>query len=327
LPQNVASLRFDAPEKLVGPLLRTVRQRADVVVVLCHFGGEQAEDGTIRGPIADLARAAHGADAVIGGHTHTWVAGIVDGIPVMVAGSNGRCLGRIVLEVDGKRAPASSPVLLRAYSDSLQVPAWDPIAVYVSAVHQGVAPQVSRVLGQAARRLGRNELANLVTDAMRAAAHADVAITNPGGLRRDLEPGPITVGDVFELLPFENALVTMRMSGTELRAVIASRPEKALLSGLRGSWNPQAPADSQLVLVRAGGKPIEPDSIYAVVTNSFLDQGGDGFKGFEAGRERVVSNRMLRDVVDEAITAETQAGRAIDPDSSPRLRLPPRAGR
>lgn len=326
LPQNVATLRFDPPAEIVGPLLRKVRARADVVVVLCHFGGEQAEDGTIGGPIADIARAARGADAVIGGHTHTWIAGLVEGIPVLVAGSNGRCLGRVVLELDGGRRVASPPVLLRAYSDSLQVADWDPIARYVRAVHADVAPLVSRVLGEAARRLGRNELANLVTDAMRAAAGADVAITNPGGLRRDLEAGPITVGDVFELLPFENAMVTMRLSGRQLRAVIASRPEKALLSGLRGSWNPQAPADSQLVLECADGRPLQPDSSYAVVTNSFLDQGGDGFQGFDAGSERVVTQRMLRDVVEAAIAAETRADRKIDPDSAPRLRLPPRTG-
>jgi 5'-nucleotidase len=68
------------------------------------------------------------------------------------------------------------------------------VAALVDSMQQAVQPYVSRVVGEAARKLRGPALANLVTDAMRSTARADVAIANPGGLRRDLEAGPITMG-------------------------------------------------------------------------------------------------------------------------------------
>lgn len=325
LPQNVASLRFDAPEPLASGLARELRRRgADLVVVVCHIGGFQSEDGSIHGPIADLARASKGVDAVVGGHTHSFVAGFVDGVPVVVAGSNARALGRIVLGWDGRHSRALGVDFVRAWSDSLVVASWDPIAALVDSMQREVRPFTERQIGQAARPLGRTDLANLVTDAMREAVAADVAITNPGGLRRELGAGPITAGMLFELLPFENALVTFRLTGNQLRQVVASRPEKVLLSGLRGSFTPGPPLE--VVLQHLDGTPLRGDSTYVVVTNSFLATGGDGFAGFDAGDAGVFSSLLIRDAVSAFLESRTGSGRAIDPDSMPRFAAPPRGG-
>jgi 2',3'-cyclic-nucleotide 2'-phosphodiesterase/3'-nucleotidase len=344
--------------------VRELRGRgADIVVVVAHIGGVQNEDGSIRGAVLELAR--DGVDAVVGGHTHTFVAGTLPrvsgekssdaagkdsggagkssdaagktddaakksagaqsgGVPVVIAGSSGRALGRIVLQWDGRRVLSATSDLVRAYSDSMQVPNWDPIAALVDSMREVTRPLTERVLGQAARPLRRAALANLVTDAMRSAVHANVAIGNPGGLRRDLNAGPITVGDVFELMPFDNALVTVRLTGAGLRAVVASRPEKSLLSGLRGRWDPQAPAEARLTLVHQDGSPLRDDSTYVVVTNSFIAQGGDDFRGFDAGQELTMTPILVRDAITQAIESATRAGRSIDVDEEPRLVLPER---
>lgn len=330
LPPNVASLRFEPPERALPALVREVRRAgADIVVVLGHMGGEQDATGEIRGPVSEVARVARavGADAVIGGHTHTFVAGSVDGLPVLVAGSNGRVLGRVVLEWDGRRTRPLDVRLLPAYSDSLAVPPWDPIAAHVDSVERAVRPFRQRVLGRAARPLRRTDLANLVTDALRSATGSDVAIMNPGGLRRDLDTGPITAGDLFELLPFENAVVTVHLRGEELRAVIASRPEKTLLAGLHGRWDPGAPAGERLLLLHADGSPLGADSTYLVATNSFVALGGDDFVGFEGGRGFTVHPTLVRDAVGQWIESETRAGRAVDPDSRARFEVPEPAPR
>jgi len=324
MPLNVESLRFDPPEPLVGKLVAEVRERgADLVVLVAHIGGQQNRDGKIEGPVAALARAAPGVAAVVGGHSHSFVNGMVDGVPVVIAGSSARLLGRIVLQWDGRTVRGAQTALLRAYSDSLPPTAGDPIAALVDAARVRTRPLAERPLGQAARLLRRPALANLVTDAMRSAVHADVAITNPGGLRRDLQPGPITVGDVFELMPFDNALVTMRLRGSELRQVIASRPEKVLLSGMKGRWDPSlADSTARLVLQHADGSPLRPDSTYVLVTNSFIAQGGDGFTGFEAGRETTVTPILVRDAITQAVEGATRAGRPIDPEPDPRFVVP-----
>ncbi len=322
LPTNVAALRFEAPEPLVAGLVREVRQHgADLVVILCHMGGEQAADGAITGDVERLARAAKGVDAILGGHTHTFVAGRAHGVPIVIAGSSARALGRIVFDWDGRHARCTSVDLLRAFSDSMTVAPWDPISALVDSMRAIAAPYTRRVLGQATGPLNRAALANLVTDAMREATHAEVAITNPGGLRRNLEAGPVTAGDIFELLPFENSLVVVELTGAQLRAVIASRPEKSRVSGVQGRWDPSQAPEARLELQEAGGAPLRLDHTYRVVTTNFLASGGDGFKGFDAGTQ-TDQPLLLRDVVGQAIERRTAAGQRLDPDPTARLQLP-----
>src|SRR5262249_507933 len=113
-------------------------------------------------------------------------------------------------------------------------------------------------------------------------------------------------------------LVDVRLTGRQLRAVIASRPDKACVSGIRGKWDAAAAPEARLQLELADGKPIVDDAVYRVVTTNFLVTGGDGFRGFGAGAQEE-SPTLLRDVVVHAIEAETAAGRRIDPDSVPRF--------
>jgi len=324
LPQNVAHLRFDPPEKLLPGLVRRVRRAgAQVVVVVGHIPGFQRQDGVIEGAIADLARAARGVDAVIGGHSHTFVAGKVDGVPVVIAASSGRALGRIQLAWDGHRVRGAEVALDTIWADSIAVLTGDPIAAYVDSIERVVAPRVSRVVGNAARPMGTEAIANYTTDAMRRASGADIAMTNPGGIRRDLPAGPITVGDVFETLPFENVLVTMRLRGFELKRVLASRPEKVRLSGARGrATAARDPAAVQLE--HADGTPVRDDSTYVFVTNNFLFGGGDGFSGFEVARDVRMTELRLRDVVQRALEDAMEEGREVDPEAGPRFEAPSR---
>jgi 5'-nucleotidase len=239
----------------------------------------------------------------------------------VIAGSSARALGRIVFDWDGRQVRCTSVDLLRAFSDSMQVASWDPFVALVDSMRAIAKPYTQRVLGRANRQLNRAALANLVTDAMREATHADVAITNPGGLRRNIEAGPVTAGDIFELLPFENSLVVVELTGAQLRDVIASRPDKSRVSGLRGRWDPAQAPEARLDLREEGGAPLRLDHTYRVVTTNFLASGGDGFKGFEAGAP-TDQPLLLRDVVGQAIERRTAAGQGLDPDPTARLQLP-----
>jgi 2',3'-cyclic-nucleotide 2'-phosphodiesterase (5'-nucleotidase family) len=143
---------------------------------------------------------------------------------------------------------------------------------------------------------------NLVTDAMRAEAEADVAITNAGGIRSDAVygPGNITGGDVFSTLPFTNTLVTVELTGAELRETLASQVVtlesetgqsfgeeiSQQVSGVRFEWVPHDGVDEPIrdVYVNANG-PDEPadwqaldeDATYDVAVNSFMAAGGSGY--------------------------------------------------
>ena len=111
----------------------------------------------------------------------------------------------------------------------------DPaITALLSPVIGRTEKQKAEVIAQAARpvehnRHGESELGNLVADALRRSAHADVAVMNPGGIRAPWEQGPITFGAVFRTQPFDNAVSKLTLTGKELKLLL-----RIVESGSRG---------------------------------------------------------------------------------------------
>ena len=117
-----------------------------------------------------------------------------------------------------------------------------------------------------------------------------IALQNGGGLRASIAGGKVTKGDVLAVLPFQNTLSTFNLSGAGIVAALengVSQVEQGAgrfpqVAGLRFRWDPKvAPMQGRMrdVEVRAGDGwvPIDPDQVYAVVTNDFMRNGGDGY--------------------------------------------------
>jgi 5'-nucleotidase len=117
---------------------------------------------------------------------------------------------------------------------------------------------------------GPNELGWLVAESQRRAAHADIAFVPPDWVRSDLPAGPLTFADVFEVQPFGNDVVRMRMTGRDLEAVLRRQAD---------------PGQPELI---AAGLPdrIDPDRSYVVAASDFLAAGGEGFTAFTRGTGR-----------------------------------------
>ncbi len=96
---------------------------------------------------------------------------------------------------------------------------------------------------------GESVLGDLVADAQRAAVHADIALTNAGGLRADLAPGAITWGDILTVHPFSNRILALHMTGAQLLRALeeqwpadpAAIPQILKTSGLYYQWDPARP--------------------------------------------------------------------------------------
>ena len=140
------------------------------------------------------------------------------------------------------------------------------------------------------------QMGNLVADAMIARVSdqgVTIAIQNGGGLRASIESGEVSMGDVLSVLPFQNTLATMQLSGAGVIAALENGVSQAedgagrfpQVSGLRFTWDASVAANEGRVvevLVNDGGNwvPIDPDAIYGVVTNNYMRSGGDGYKIF-----------------------------------------------
>jgi 5'-nucleotidase len=174
------------------------------------------------------------------------------------------------------------------------------------------APLAQRPVGQLAGPATRtltvsreSTLGNLVADAQLAAAApankggAQIAFTNPGGLRADLVPGPggrVTYGQVFSVQPFGNSLVVKTFSGAQIRALLEQQFDSAtntvasprVLSPSRSlaySYDLSRPAGARIVNLTFDGVAIAERARYRVVTNSFLATGGDNFTLFNEGTD------------------------------------------
>jgi 2',3'-cyclic-nucleotide 2'-phosphodiesterase/3'-nucleotidase len=316
LPDNVETLDFPDPAEVANRLIaELVPARADVVVLLCHIGGWQdAATGAIAGEIADLAAAVRGADAIVAGHTHELIAGEIGGVPVVEALDDGSHLGRIRLHVD----PATREVVgseVRVLPVYAGVAPLDRRAAALVARHRReMAAALDEVVGEAAVELTAQYrecgMGNLVVDVVRERTGADLAFQNPGGVRASLAAGPIRYRDVFDVIPFDNTIVLVELTGAEVLTLLEQATDFAVflhVSGLRYRIDGSRPPGSRVTVV----PPLDAARTYRVAVNSFMAQGGDRLPLLAGRPEARDTGVLLRDALVDWIRKEDRAGRKI----------------
>jgi len=175
--------------------------------------------------------------------------------------------------------------------------------------------------------IGAGSLGNFVADGMRAQASArlgkriDLAIMNGGGLRRNtISEGELRARDIFELLPFENALVTLDLSGEQilkLLGVVVSGREAQ--SGARLTYMIKADKSSQLETAmlrdeQGRDQEIDPKATYTIVTIDYLvNVGGERYSVLRVGKNTKPVGITLRDAIMDYVKSETAAAREIKP--------------
>ncbi len=158
-------------------------------------------------------------------------------------------------------------------------------------------------------------MGNLVAEAMLdrvAGQGVTIAIQNGGGVRASIDAGPVTMGEVLTVLPFQNTLSTFEVTGAAIVAALengVSRVEDGSgrfpqVAGLRFTFDPAQPAGARVsaVQVRAGGDawaPIDPATVYKVVSNNFVRGGGDGYVMFRDAANAYDFGPDLADVTAE----------------------------
>jgi 2',3'-cyclic-nucleotide 2'-phosphodiesterase (5'-nucleotidase family) len=182
---------------------------------------------------------------------------------------------------------------------------------------------------------GAGSMGNFVADGMRAQGSLklgkpiDLAIMNGGGLRRNsISEGELRKRDIFELLPFENALVTLELTGEQviklLGVVISSREAQ---SGARIVYFTKADKTSEFESAKLRGADgrevdIDPKASYRVVTIDYLiNVGGERYAILREGKNIKPLGITLRDAIITYVQAETAAGRDIRPNLDGRFYL------
>jgi 5'-nucleotidase/UDP-sugar diphosphatase len=291
--EDVQFLPTVATMKAQAEALR--RDGADLVVVVMHADRKQGHD---------LVET-HAADVILTGHNHDLFIDF-DGRTLMVESSyDAQYVTVIDLHIetkqDGNRRSVEWWPQFRVVDSATVTP--DP---EVAAIVAGFQHELDRLMNvpltttavtldsrNASVRGREAAIGNLIADAMRERARADVAIMNGGGIRgsKVYEAGTaITRRDVQAELPFGNHLVTLNIKGSELRLAIenglsrlpANAGRFPQVSGMKIEFDPQQPAGSRVITMTAGGAPLDPNKFYRVATNNFMARGGDGYSTFAA---------------------------------------------
>jgi 5'-nucleotidase len=317
------------------------------IIAVTHLGF--AEDRALAAAVDDV-------DVYVGGHSHTLLHNsdpAADGpSPVVVrqpsgrpslivqTGFGGRYLGRLQVSFDAQGVPVrwqGEPLALdRAVAaDPTALAFVEALAQPLAAFHREPVATATVALegGRQACRAGECLLGDLIAEALLWSTRSQgtrVAILNGGGIRASLPAGPITVGQILEVLPFSNTIATLELTGADLRAALEFGVARAedqgndgtgrfpQVAGLRFVWDAAAPAGQRIVSVTVAGadgsaQPLDPAAVYEVATHDYLRQGGDGYTIFrDRARNPYDGGATLEDAFAAYLSAHDPVAPALD---------------
>jgi len=342
LPSNVKHLEFRDEAGEAARWTRELREKEkpDAVVILAHNGlggnlmgksdltywvpsAAQASSGTLA-----IARAS-GADVVIGGHIH---AGLQEGYRDPVSGAllaesyfGLTHVSKIDLEFDDKtgKLKATSARLVPLWTD--QTGEDQAVIKELKVFSDQVEREMGSPVGWSAFDLGKSgagldsPIGNWFADAMRRQSGSDVAFQNTAGIRAELKAGTVTVRDIFQVMPFENTLVKLTLTGEQLRRLMADNlpggSSKLQVSGLKISIKKPYNDPANITLER-NGKPVADGEKLTVATNNYLTTGGTGGAVFAEDAEsedtmRPIRDLLMKDIADNPVKALPESGRIV----------------
>lgn len=268
-------LRFLEAADVLPEVVATLRgrERPDLVVLISHYGFAQE---------VAIARATDGIDVILGGHTHDVLREpvMVGGTIITQSGAHGSYLTRLDLEVTHGRVSGVRHQLLRVAE------AGERDTDVEAAVRESLRPHrdaLDEVVGETATLLHRGTVLeapmdNLITEAYLAATGADVALSHGWRYGTPIPPGPVTAGDLWQMIPPNPEVFTVRLSGAELRRMVERSIERTFagdtlrqqggyvmrFAGMRVVARLNNPAGTRVQQLEIAGAPADPEREYTV---------------------------------------------------------------
>jgi 5'-nucleotidase len=344
-PVGVADLEFRDEASTVNALIPELKARGvEAIVVLIHEGGLPTGDYNecpgISGPIVDIVKKFDRAvDVVVSGHTHRAYVCEIDGRLV----TSGDKYGTLVTAIDLKLDPTTRDVvssradntvvrtatLAKDVQQTALIESYDRLAAPIA---NRPAGSLTETLSRTPKNTGESPLGDIIADAQLAATSAAanggavIAFTNPGGVRADIthkENGAVTYGDLFASQPFRNQLVTITLTGKQIKDMLEQqwldpkRPRILQVSkGFAYAWDGSKGDGERVIAERMSlnGQPVDPAARYRVTVNNFLFVGGDGFTVLTQGTAPQVG---IYDV--DALHAYFGANSPVGPTAADRI--------
>jgi len=314
----------DPAEAVQAEVDRLTADGVNKIVVLSHSG--YAVDQRV-------AAATTGVDVIVGGHSNTLLSNsneraagpyptVVNGVQIVQAYAYGKYLGELNVTFDdaGNVIGTSGDLVVMDGSvaeDEATKARIAEAAMPLEEIRNKVVAETGEAIGgeRDVCRAMECQMGSLIADAMLDRVKdqgIQIAIQNGGGVRASIDAGPVTMGEVLTVLPFQNTLSTFQVTGATVVEALengVSQVEEGAgrfpqVAGMTFAFDASQPAGSRVSDVMVGGAPIEADKIYGVVSNNYVRNGGDGYAMFKTAENAYDFGPDLADVTAEYIAAQ-----------------------
>ncbi|PAV30498.1 endonuclease [Virgibacillus profundi] len=281
MPASLEGVAFTDETEAVNNAVEELTARGiEAIVVLAHIPADQSGDGAT-GEAADLAGNVNDAvDVIFAAHNHQVVDGVVDNKLIVQANEYGKAFADVDLEIDRTTGDIVSKEAEVVFVKQSDYTADANVTAILEKYESQIAPIINEVIGFNANDLtgdytndGDHGLGNLIADGMNWAMDSDFAMMNGGGIRDDLTKGEVTWGDLYNIQPFGNTLMTVEVTGADLYPIINEQlspiygPDYSI-SGLHYTWNSEL---SEVVdITFPDGTPIDLDEVYTLTVNNYM---------------------------------------------------------
>ncbi len=287
-----ANIRFVDPLMTARSLVKQMRARgAKLIIAVTHLTMSKDKELAATGLV----------DVIIGGHEHALLESLAGRTPIFKWGQDARTLGRIDLNVNARTGKlisldwAGIPV-----TDA--VPDEPVVAAVIAEYESKVSAELDKPVGRTAVELNATTLANrnketnlgnFITDAFRQATGADAGLMNGGSVRVDkiFPVGGLSKRDTLAILPFENPVVKIEITGAVLRAALENGVSQVVeesesgrfpqISGVQFDFDGRKPAGARVVKVTVNGQPLDEKKTYTLAATTYIAGGGDGYAMFK----------------------------------------------
>ncbi len=286
-PKNAQDVEVIDAVRGAEAVLPRVRGIADFIIFLAHLRPEEE---------IELAKAFPEVRLIVSGYDHTALEQPlqVGNTSIVRTGSNGKYVGRLDLTFEDKK-------LVHLESHLIPLEGVEPdheIQSILKPYETRVSRQMDEVVGRATGDMSRSltaesHVGDLVADALREVTGTQITLNDAGAVSIGIPKGPITERTVSEVLPVDNSVITMKLTGAQIKQILGWRLMN--VSGLRVKFDSRKPAGKHLVSATlADGKALNDSDLYTVATT-------DGFKEYGQGIDVHDTGLLLGEAVTEHI--------------------------
>lgn len=281
--KNVEKFDFLDPVTSVEKYQKELQAKGiKIIGVISHLGYN--EDLNMAKKLSNIA-------FIVGGHSHSTIEKpyAENGIPVVQAGSSGKYLGFVKLAFDDKTGKLLNwegkliPIESEKIAKDLE------LEKRLNFYNDKVKGKMAEVIGELSEDITHSQVGKfadttvgkVVTDILIKVTGADVAIYNTHGLRAGMQKGPITRESVFQVLPFDNSIITYNIKGSDMKELLnyyVDRSSYSQLAGVTLNYDSERPDGDRLTDIKIDGKPIDVNKTYKIVSVDFLYSVSQDFK-------------------------------------------------